>query len=61
MLVPETVEGERVEGTPTARADQRQPWRAGEGETPNRASPWLKSRRWSASSTEEKVAERVAR
>jgi hypothetical protein len=61
MLVPKTEEGERVEGTLATCASQRRPWRAAEGETPNRASPWLKTRRWCASSTEEKVAERVAR
>jgi hypothetical protein len=61
MLVPETEEGERVEGTPATRAGQRRPWWATKGGTPNRASPWLKSRRWCASSTKEKVAERVAR
>jgi hypothetical protein len=59
--MPETEEGEMVEGTPATRTGQRWPWRAAEGKTPNRASPWLKSRRWCASSTEEKVAERVAR
>jgi hypothetical protein len=61
MLVPKTEGRERVEGTPATLAGQRRPWRAAEEETPNRASPWLELRRWYASSTEEKVAERVER
>jgi hypothetical protein len=61
MLVTETEEGERVEGTLATRAGQRRPWRAAEGETPDRASPWLDSRHQCVSYTEEKVAKMVAR